>query len=537
MKKSIFYIIAVAALANSFGSCTKMKDVGVLNTGNYNDTSGPLKAASPFPIGFAVYNSAFQSNNMYRNTVIREASSITPENELKYGSVVQNNGSFNFTNADALVNAATTAGLQVFGHVLGWHEQQNGTYLKSFAGITVPAATELITNGGFENGLSGWSTFNTGNPAGSATITTGSGSSEIRTGNGSMKVINPTAYPGSQWRVQVSSASFATTVGKQYTISYWVKAQSPNGSIRISTGPTNAQYQGDQTIGTNWQNVNFTFTAQIASTTFLFDMGQAANTYYIDDVSVKEVVQAPSGANIATKLDEALNNWITAAVTRYKGKIKAWDVVNELFAESGAVRNNSNTSSSANTNVLVWSNYLGRDYALKAFNYAAAADPSALLFINDFNLESNRTKLDSLIAYVKEMKARGAKIDGIGTQMHMSVNTRYVDIDNMFQKLAATGLLVRISELDIRVNPGDKTGYQLIPTTAGIQADMYNYVINSYYKNVPAAQRHGVTIWGVDDPTSWIVQSQKKVDYPLLFDANFNKKAAYSGVLRALKNN
>jgi endo-1,4-beta-xylanase len=172
---------------------------------------------------------------------------------------------------------------------------------------------------------------------------------------------------------------------------------------------------------------------------------------------------------------------------------------------------------------------------LKAFNYAKAADPDALLFINDYNLESSPAKLDSLIAYVNELKGKGAKVDGIGTQMHMSINTRYTDIDNMFRKLAATGLKVRISELDIRVNPNDKVGYELIPTTASYQADMYYYVIRSYINNVPAAQRHGVTIWGVDDRTSWIRTSQNKMDFPLLFDEALRKKPAYSGVLKALR--
>ncbi|RZJ87744.1 MAG: T9SS type A sorting domain-containing protein, partial [Hymenobacter sp.] len=83
--------------------------------------------------------------------------------------------------------------------------------------------------------------------------------------------------------------AFATTIGKQYVISYWVRAAAAGGSIRLSSGPSSAQYQGDQAIGTAWQQVSWTITASLASTTFLFDMGQVANTYYIDDVSVKEV--------------------------------------------------------------------------------------------------------------------------------------------------------------------------------------------------------------------------------------------------------
>ncbi|MBC6605740.1 T9SS type A sorting domain-containing protein [Hymenobacter sp. BT188] len=146
--------------------------------------------------------------------------------------------------------------------------------------------SQLVANGGFESGLTGWRTVNSSG----ATISANTVAAEAHSGSGSMKVVNPTAQPANnQWRVQVSSASFPTTIGKQYTISYWVRAAAPGGSIRLSTGPSSAQYQADQTIGTEWQQVSWTITASIASTTFLFDMGQVAATYYIDDVSVKEV--------------------------------------------------------------------------------------------------------------------------------------------------------------------------------------------------------------------------------------------------------
>src|SRR5215207_7129523 len=101
---------------------------------------------------------------------------------------------------------------------------------------------------------------------------------------------------------------------------------------------------------------------------------------------------------------------------------------------------------------------MGRDYALKAFNYAKAADPNALLFINDYGLETNSQKLDSLIAFVAELKSKGAKVDGIGTQMHIATNTQLAGIDLMMQKLAATGLKIRISELDVRVGNGGTAG-------------------------------------------------------------------------------
>jgi endo-1,4-beta-xylanase len=70
------------------------------------------------------------------------------------------------------------------------------------------------------------------------------------------------------------------------------------------------------------------------------------------------------------------------------------------------------------------------------------------------------------------------------------------------------------------------------PTLLAFQADKYRYVVSSYIKNVPAAQRYGITVWGVDDPESWIITSQKLQDAPLLFDKNFAKKPAYSGYIQ-----
>jgi endo-1,4-beta-xylanase len=140
--------------------------------------------------------------------------------------------------------------------------------------------------------------------------------------------------------------------------------------------------------------------------------------------------------------------------------------------------------------------------------------------------------LDSLIAFVNELKTKGVKIDGIGTQMHISLNTSRAGIESMFKKLAATGLLVRVSELDILVNPTSATGFVLTQAIAESQAEMYQFVVQSYISNVPSSQRHGITVWGVMDASSWRYQNGK--DFPLLYDNEFNKKPAYAGFLKAL---
>jgi endo-1,4-beta-xylanase len=143
--------------------------------------------------------------------------------------------------------------------------------------------------------------------------------------------------------------------------------------------------------------------------------------------------------------------------------------------------------------------------------------------------------LDSLLAYVNELKGKGAKIDGIGTQMHISINTSKTAIDNMFVKLAATGLKVRVSELDIRINPNNLTGFAASAQNLSDQAAMYKYVAESFIRNVPAAQRYDFTIWGVADSDSWIITALHKEDFPLLFDASYGKKPAYTSLLQGLK--
>ncbi|HEY0039465.1 MAG TPA: endo-1,4-beta-xylanase [Flavisolibacter sp.] len=521
-------IVFSACLGVLLFSCKKVEN-NSMSLGDFEaDASMPLKDVAGFPIGVAVNRGLYGVNATYTSTANRDFNSFTFENEMKHDQIVQNNGTYDYSRADALMNAIP-ADKAIYGHVLAWHSQQNRTYLRNYTGLTAPAVVELLSNSGFESGLTGWSTFNTGNPAGTSTITSTTATAEVRTGTTAMKVVNPIGYPGSQWRVQVSSGAFTTVPGKQYAISYWVKATSSGGSIRLSTGPSAPQYQGDQNIGTAWQQVTWTITASLTSTTFLFDMGQATNTYFIDDVSVKEVVNAPSGASVALKVDTALNTYITNMVSRYKNKVKAWDVINEMFTESGEIRNENN---SPDPNWFVWSHYLGRDFGVKAFNYAKAADPTADLFINDYNLETSSAKLDSLIKYVAEIRTKGAKVDGIGTQMHINWNTSMVGIEEMFRKLGATGLKIRITELDIATLLGGNAKSPT-PQLLAYQAQMAKNVVESYLRNVPKAQRAGITIWGLHDSSSW--RYNNGAEFPLFYNNDFTKKPAYSAFLQALK--
>ncbi len=138
------------------------------------------------------------------------------------------------------------------------------------------------------------------------------------------------------------------------------------------------------------------------------------------------------------------------------------------------------------------------------------------------------TKLEGLIAYVEYIELQGAKVDGIGTQMHISYTSDKDLIAQMFEKLAATGKLIKVSELDVRLDTDDPTTEQLAE-----QAEMYQYVMDMYKQYIPEAQRYGITIWGVSDNADeheyWLPG-----DAPNLWDANYERKHAYKGVADGL---
>jgi GH35 family endo-1,4-beta-xylanase len=250
------------------------------------------------------------------------------------------------------------------------------------------------------------------------------------------------------------------------------------------------------------------------------------------------VTAAATPAQAATAIDNEMKRYITTSINHYAGKINAWDVVNEVISDAnGVMRSDVNTTvSSANANsVFLYGKYLGvkynqDNYVLKAFQYAKQANPSVLRFINDYNLEYSRVKTDSLVALVNFINKNGAAlVDGIGTQMHISVNSNKDNIDYSFKALAATGLKIKISEMDIALNTSKSGSYVADATALAAQAAMYKYVVQSYITNVPASQRYGLTVWGVADTDSWI-NTATNPDAPLLFDKNYIKKAAFVGI-------
>ncbi|WP_432972557.1 endo-1,4-beta-xylanase [Dactylosporangium sp. CA-233914] len=215
--------------------------------------------------------------------------------------------------------------------------------------------------------------------------------------------------------------------------------------------------------------------------------------------------QQPSWAQnmSGTALRNALVNHITNVATHYKGKIYAWDVVNEAFADGGnGARRDSNLQRT------------GDDWIEVAFRTARAADPGAKLCYNDYNTDGQNAKSNAVYAMVQDFKARGVPIDCVGFQSHINSGSPLPsDYQANLQRFANLGVDVQITELDIA---GSGTA----------QANSYASVVKAC---LAVSRCTGITVWGIRDSDSW-----RSGDTPLLFDNNGNKKAAYNSTLDAL---
>ena len=185
-----------------------------------------------------------------------------------------------------------------------------------------------------------------------------------------------------------------------------------------------------------------------------------------------------------------------------------------------------------------WGYYVP-DYHVKAFQLARKYLPAdTKLFVNDYNLETSPKKLEALIKFVKEIDEKNGSpiVDGIGTQMHVTLNCSdnaeknaaniaelKTKVDAMFQTMAATGKLVRVTELDLSLGTGTPSSNQY-----KAQSDAYRMIVESYKANVPEAQQSGITVWSLSDNEAeheyWL-----KGQVPNLFDKDYKRKWAYKG--------
>ncbi len=218
--------------------------------------------------------------------------------------------------------------------------------------------------------------------------------------------------------------------------------------------------------------------------------------------------------------DELLKGHIQSTIVHFKGYIKSWDVVNEAFNEDGSLCKN------------IWLKNIGESYIEKAFFYAQEADPSAQLFYNDHSLEKHGTKLTAVLNFFSHMRKKGIKIDGIGMQMHVSLEYPYIsDINQAAFAIQEAGFLVHYSELDISLS-ADHKFLTSAKRLLRLQKDRMKNIVEGYMKLDPKF-RFGITVWGVSDNDSWLTDENLRAR-PLLYNDRYKIKPAYCGFLEAL---
>ncbi|MGW0807394.1 endo-1,4-beta-xylanase [Nonomuraea sp. NPDC002799] len=218
---------------------------------------------------------------------------------------------------------------------------------------------------------------------------------------------------------------------------------------------------------------------------------------------------------------QRLETHVRTLVTRYKGRIAAWDVVNEVVDENqpdGLRRSK-------------WYEIAGLDFIRTAFRVAHEADPAAKLFINDYNTEFPR-KREALYALVKRLKDEGVPIDGVGHQLHLNIEQPPAsDVEDTIERFATLGVDQQVTELDVSVYTDFVSSYDTIPPELlAEQGHRYKELFDVFRRQ--AAHLSSVTVWGESDDVSWLrTWPIPRLNAPLLFDDDLQAKPAYWGVV------
>jgi len=238
---------------------------------------------------------------------------------------------------------------------------------------------------------------------------------------------------------------------------------------------------------------------------------------------------------------ERMKEHIFTVVGRYRGRIHGWDVVNEAIMADGSWRKSK------------WFEILGEDHVTKAFEFARQADPAAELYYNDFDLEIP-SKNQGVIRLVKNLQAKGIRVDGVGTQCHWFMDRPALEeIEKHILALGGLGVKVMVTELDIGVLPFYPLESKIVPLSSFDAATQQKY--NPYPNGLPdaverqLAERYAalfalfrkhrdklgrVTFWGVHDGQTWrnYWPIQGRTEYPLLFDRKCQPKAALDATIK-----
>ncbi|WP_119843316.1 endo-1,4-beta-xylanase [Reichenbachiella sp. MSK19-1] len=228
-------------------------------------------------------------------------------------------------------------------------------------------------------------------------------------------------------------------------------------------------------------------------------------------------------AGTDAEFEAMVKDYIITTVTRYKGKIKSWDVVNEAFEDgSGNLRNS------------VFRQKMGDDYIEKCYKWTREADPDVLIFYNDYNMTTDASKLGSTIDMAEDFIARDVPIDGIGFQMHISYNgPDRATIESAAKKVTDTGLMLHFSELDIRANPNNDMSELTVQRAVDLQ-EKYKEVVE-IYNAIPEESKFALTVWGLRDQDTWLIDFWGHQDWPLMYNNDFSVKKAHTGFLEGLE--
>lgn len=202
-------------------------------------------------------------------------------------------------------------------------------------------------------------------------------------------------------------------------------------------------------------------------------------------------------------------------MTHYKGKMYAWDVLNEIYDWDGHLRNNS-----------IWNSHFNDSYIALAFRLAHAADPNAKLYYNDFGIENINMKSTAVYNMVKKLKSEGVPIHGVGFQTHIALGGYPTTLQQNMERFVQLGVEVAVTELDDKI--------KLPATQANLQQQAVDYgEVTKACAAVPKCV--GVTVSGFTDKHSWIPNVSPGWGAACLFDENYKPKPCVAAVEKYLQ--